>query len=68
VIKKEATLYYAFYAKKWKGKIELRGLDENVTYTVVDYFNTKDLGEVSSDNPIIDVSFKDFLLLEVNLK
>ena len=68
VIKKNNTLYFAFYAKKWNGKIELRGLDKNTIYTVKDYFNTINLGEVSSKNPILKTSFKDFLLLEVSPK
>jgi alpha-galactosidase len=44
-IKKDANLYYAFYAKEWKGEVELRGL-ENKTYRVTDYVNNKELGEV----------------------
>ena len=68
VIKKNSTYYFAFYAKNWNGEIELRGLDINTTYTVVDYFHTKNLGEVSTKKPVIDVYFKDFLLLEVKPK
>jgi len=66
VIKKEETLYYAFYAKNWNGKIALKGLDEGKSYRVRDYFNDKDLGEISSNEPTITIEFIDYLLLEVS--
>ncbi len=66
VIKKEETLYYAFYAKNWNDKITLKGLDEGRSYRVRDYFNDKDLGEISVNDPSINVEFIDFLLLEVS--
>lgn len=64
VINKNDTLYYAFYAKEWNGKIKLKGLKKR-KYKVYDYFNEKNIGEVSSDYPIIKTKFKQFLLLEV---
>jgi alpha-galactosidase len=63
VINKEDTLYYAFYADAWDGEIELRGLKNNVNYTVVNYFDEVNIGEVQSSSPHIDVSFKDFILV-----
>ncbi len=46
VIRKDKTMYYAFFAKQWKGPIELRGLEDR-NYSVVDYVTGKDLGTVS---------------------
>ena len=63
VIKKEDTLYFAFYAKDWNGKIEFRGLKENTNYKIVNYFDELNIGEVHSSSPNINVNFKDFILL-----
>jgi alpha-galactosidase len=64
VIRKQQTLYYAFYAKHWKGPVELRGL-EGRTYDVVDYVNGTKLGTVSGRNAHLTVEFEKHLLLEV---
>jgi len=64
VIRKQQTLYYAFYAKHWKGPVELRGL-EGRTYDVVDYVNGTKLGTVSGQNDRLTVEFEKHLLLEV---
>jgi alpha-galactosidase len=64
VIKKEETLYYAFYDSDWNGEITFKGLDEETTYRVRDYFNNKDLGEISKSKPVLNTSFKNFLLIE----
>jgi len=64
VIQKADTLFYAFYADNWQNKIELRGLNQG-DYKVYDYFNKKNYGTVTSENPKIDVEFSQFLLLEV---
>ncbi|MER3373079.1 MAG: alpha-galactosidase [Allomuricauda sp.] len=66
VIKKDDKTYYAFYADSWDGNIQLKGLDSNKTYTLYDYFNDKQLGEVSGENPVYNGSFDNFLLLEVS--
>lgn len=68
VIEKQGAFYYAFYANEWIGKIELRGLDNNKTYSIKDYFNNKDLGEITGNKKFIEASFKNFLLLEVTPK
>lgn len=67
-IKKADGLYYAFYADSWNDTLELRGLEENTSYRVTDYFNEVDLGEVSGSQPTLKASFTDFLLLEVQPK
>ena len=64
VIRKEKTLYYAFYAKHWKGPVELRGLEDR-PYDVVDYVNGTKLGTVSGHNAHLTVAFDKHLLLEV---
>lgn len=63
VIRKEGIYYYAFYAEKWNGKIELRGLKEE-KYKVFDYENQVDLGTVTGPTGIISPSFNEHLLIE----
>ena len=65
VIKKNDTLYYAFYNDNWSGNIELRGLDKDKRYIVKDYFNNKKLANIDGDNPMLTVDFKGYLLVEV---
>jgi alpha-galactosidase len=64
VIRKQQTLYYAFYAKHWKGPVDLRGL-ENRAYEVIDYVNGTKLGTVSGHDSHLTVEFDKHLLLEV---
>ncbi len=63
VIRKQQTMYYAFYAKHWQGPIELRGL-ENRPYEVMDYVNGKSLGVVSGPKAHLTVEFDQHLLLQ----
>ena len=63
VIQKGKDLYYAFYADKWKGKIELRGLMQNIKYQVIDYVNDKKLGKVTAKDNSLDVTFNKHLLI-----
>ena len=65
VIRKDQTLYYAFFAKQWKGPIELRGLEDR-NYTVVDYVTGKSLGTVAGHNAHLPVAFDGNLLLEAS--
>ncbi len=62
-IEKGGRLYYAFYADRWDGPIELRGLDSR-PYAVIDYFNDKPLGMVKPGSNRLPVAFERFLLLE----
>jgi len=62
-VEKDGKLYYAFYAVRWKGVIELRGLGEGA-YRVRDYVNDRDLGVVSGARKTIDTAFEHALLLE----
>lgn len=63
VIKKGENFYYAFYAEKWNGKIELRGLKKG-KYKVFDYENQVELGPVEGPVGIISHSFNEHLLIE----
>jgi alpha-galactosidase len=44
-IRKGGEMYYAFFARHWRGSVELRGLEDR-NYHVVDYVNGKDFGTV----------------------
>ena len=64
VIRKDQTMYYAFFAKHWKGPIELRGLDDR-KYSVLDYVNGANLGTLSGRDARLEVEFDRHLMLEV---
>jgi alpha-galactosidase len=64
VIRKEQGMYYAFFAKQWKGEVELRGLEDR-KYSVVDYVSGKSLGTVAGHGARLPVAFDGNLLLEV---
>ena len=65
VIKKGDKMYYAFYDKSWNGNIELRGLNKDKSYVAFDYVNNKVIAKFSGENPTIDVTFNNYLLIEV---
>jgi alpha-galactosidase len=64
VVEKDGRFYYAFYADKWNGPIELRGLRPG-PYTVSDYWTGKTIGSASAAANRLAASFERFLLLEV---
>jgi alpha-galactosidase len=66
-IRKDQAMYYAFFAKQWKGPVELRGLEDR-NYTVVDYVTGKSLGTVSGHSAHLPIAFNEHLLLEVRPK
>jgi len=63
-IRKDKTMYYAFFAKQWKGSVELRGLEDR-NYSVMDYVTGKSLGMVSGHNAHLPIEFTGNLLVEV---
>jgi alpha-galactosidase len=63
-IRKGQTMYYAFFAKQWKGQVELRGLEDR-NYSVVDYVTGKSLGTVPGHGAHLPVEFDGHLLVEV---
>lgn len=64
VIRRDQKVYFAFFAKHWKGPVELRGLEDH-QYSVYDYVNGKSFGTVSGPKARITADFEDYLLLEV---
>jgi alpha-galactosidase len=62
-IRKDGSMYYAFYATQWNGKVTLRGLSERA-YRVTDYVDGKDVGTVRGPVGTLDVKFDKHLLLE----
>ena len=62
-IRKDGSMYYAFYAPQWNGKITLRGLSEHA-YHVTGYEDGKDFGAVRGPVATLDVKFDQHLLLE----
>jgi alpha-galactosidase len=63
VVRKGESLYYAFYADRFEGKVELRGLSGR-RYRVRDYESGRDLGVVDGPRASLAASFKNHLLLE----
>jgi len=64
VIRRDQTMYYAFFAKHWKGSLELRGLEDR-QYTVNDYVKGHTFGTVNGQKARVMADFDGYLLLEV---
>ena len=62
VVEKGGRFYYAFYARDFSGPVPLRGLGGG-RYRVRDYYNERELGEVSGAGTL-HLAFTDFLVLE----
>jgi alpha-galactosidase len=63
VIEKAGRFYYAFYARDFTGPVPLRGLT-GAPYRVRDYYNDRELGEVSGTQSTLQLAFSNFLVLE----
>jgi alpha-galactosidase len=63
VVRKAGSLYYAFYAPRFRGPVTLRGLDARA-YRVRDYVAGRDLGRVSGPQASLSVGFEKYLLVE----
>ena len=63
IIAKGEARYYAFYAGKYRGGVELRGLKPG-SYRVRDYVNDRDLGTVQGPVGRLPVQFMHSLLIE----
>jgi alpha-galactosidase len=63
VIRKGDEMYYAFFARHWSGRIELRGLQDR-GYHIVNYVDGKDLGSVRGPKASISTTFNQHLLIE----
>ena len=67
VIRKDEALYYAFYAPRFEGFLELRGLERR-QYRIRDYVGGEDLGTVSGPVGRLRAAFRRHLLLEARLE
>lgn len=65
LIEKDNKLYYAFYAERHEGSVELRGLREG-SYRVRDYVREVDYPTVEGPRATLPVSFQGYLLLEAS--
>jgi len=54
---------FRFPEEPFSGKLELRGLDPEMKYRIVDYENEKEIGIINGSDPFITVSFVNYLLL-----
>ena len=64
VVRKGGCPYYAFFAARHDGPVELRGLEPDKTYAIRDYVNGRDLGTVKGPVATLDARFRQSLLLE----
>ena len=46
-------------------EVKLQGLDANKKYSVADYVNNKTLSTINGSKPMLNISFKAFLLISV---
>jgi hypothetical protein len=62
VVTKDGTLHYAFYADRWDGTVELRGLNGR-RYRLTDPFNGVSLGTVDAQHNTVQLTFDKFQLI-----
>ncbi len=62
VVRKDGSLYYAFYADEWNGDVEFRGLG-NGDYKIVDYVHNRVLG-VTRKGEKLKLNFNNYLLVK----
>jgi alpha-galactosidase len=62
-ISKDGCMYYAFYAERWDGVVELRGLEDKY-YSLYDYVQDRSMGIINGPCAGIDVFFEGYQLLE----
>ena len=62
-IRKDGALYYTFYADRWSGPVQLRGLGQG-RYRVRDLFNGVELGLVDAQANTLPADFSQFLFLQ----
>jgi alpha-galactosidase len=56
-------MHYAFFAERWSGPLELRGLGPG-RFALKDGFTGGSLGVVTAASPRIPATFERFLLVE----
>jgi alpha-galactosidase len=63
VVAKDGRMYYAFFAPRWDGPVEIRGLGPG-RWRLRDYVEGRDVGEVDAARRRIALRFEHALLLE----
>ena len=63
VVEKGGRFYYAFYARDFSGPVPLRGL-KGGRYRVRDYYNDRELGQVSGQSGTLQLTFNNFMVIE----
>ncbi len=63
--KTEGLTELDFPQEAFSGNLEFRGLDAQKKYRIVNYENNRELGIINGSKPDLDVSFVNYLLLEV---
>jgi alpha-galactosidase len=63
VVAKDGVMHYAFYAERWSGPLELRGLGPG-SFALKDGFTGRPLGVVTAASPRIPATFERFMLVE----
>ncbi len=62
-VEKDGTMHYAFFADRWSGPLELRGLGAG-RFALRDGFTGRPLGHVTAATSRIPAAFERFLLIE----
>jgi alpha-galactosidase len=68
VIEKDDKLFYAFYADSFEGYLELRGLEDDTEYKLMNYETGENIGSVSGSEPTFDTSFTHHLMVVASHK
>lgn len=64
VVRQGRTLHYGFYADRFRGDIEFRGLRAGKSYQIFDYVENKKLGTVVGPTGRLNTQFEKYLLVE----
>jgi len=69
IVRKGNDLYYGMFADYWPRSktIELRGLDQDKSYEVFDYAHDRNLGIIKGSKPLLNIGFKESLLIRVRI-
>jgi alpha-galactosidase len=62
-VRKGDAMYYAFFARQYRGPVELRGLEDRF-YRLTDYAAGRDLGRVRGPSARLEVAFEKHLMIE----
>lgn len=63
LLKNGDNYYYTFFANKFSGKVELRGL-ENGKYKLIDLSNGEELAVLNSENPFLQINFSLHMMIK----